>query len=504
MPKKKDKAQEALTALMQKDYFAYCFGVLNDGIDLSKEKPRYVPTKFHKWLCETVWEWLNESTGNPYDILLLSVPPQHGKSITITETLPSFYLGHFPEKRVIEVSYGSEFAKRFGKANKSKIQRFGGLFGISIANDAKSNVDWKLTNGIGGMISKGIMSPITGQSGDLIIVDDPIKNSQEASSETQRANLWNEWTNTIMSRVQTGTKIIVIQTRWHEDDLIGRLKERPYTTYYNLEALNESQDDPLGRKLGEALCPEMGKDESWLENYKEGLISGLVDEGGESGIRAWEALFQGHPTSREGNILQREWWQFYETSDHIDFDTVIMSVDPAFKDTGDYVAIGVWGKKGANIYLIDLVREHLNFQATMDVMLQKRTLFNCSTILVEDKANGSAIIETLRKKIMGVVGVNPRDSKEERVNAVSFVIESGNVYLPKDRSFTGMFIEECAQFPNGKHDDMVDQMTQALARLIWMHKGRNLFRRRTGILEEMTSSRRSKNATGKGDKRVVI
>ena len=239
MPKKKDKAQEALTALMQKDYFAYCFGVLNDGINLAQEQPRYIPTRFHKWLCTTVWEWLNEKTGNPYDILLLSVPPQHGKSITITETLPSFYLGHFPEKRVIEVSYGSEFAKRFGKANKNKIQRFGGLFGISIANDAKSNVDWKLTNGIGGMISKGIMSPITGQSGDLIIVDDPIKNSQEASSETQRMNLWNEWQNTIMSRVQTGTKIIVIQTRWHEDDLIGRLKEKPYTTYYNLEALNE-------------------------------------------------------------------------------------------------------------------------------------------------------------------------------------------------------------------------------------------------------------------------
>lgn len=502
MPKKKDKAQEALTALMQKDYFAYCFGVLNDGINLAQEQPRYIPTRFHKWLCTTVWEWLNEKTGNPYDILLLSVPPQHGKSITITETLPSFYLGHFPEKRVIEVSYGSEFAKRFGKANKNKIQRFGGLFGISIANDAKSNVDWKLTNGIGGMISKGIMSPITGQSGDLIIVDDPIKNSQEASSETQRMNLWNEWQNTIMSRVQTGTKIIVIQTRWHEDDLIGRLKEKPYTTYYNLEALNESEDDPLGRKIGEALCPEMGKDEAWLENYKEGLTSGQIDEGGESGLRAWEALFQGHPSNKEGNILKREWWQFYEGTD-MRYETVIMSVDPAFKDTNDYVAIGIWGKLGANIYLIDLVREHLNFEATMQVMMQKKALYQPTTILVEDKANGSAIIETLRKKIMGVVGVNPRDSKEERVNAVSFVIESGNVYLPKDRSFTPMFIEECAQFPNGKHDDMVDQMTQALARLIWVNGKRPRLMRRRTLIEDMLH-KSGKSATGKGDKRVVI
>lgn len=502
MAKRKDKAQEALTALMQKDYFAYCFGVLNDGIDLSKEKPRYVPTRFHKWLCATVWEWVTRPTINPYEVLLLSVPPQHGKSITITETLPSFYLGHFPEKRVIEVSYGSEFAKRFGKANKSKVQRFGGLFGISIANDAKSNTDWKLENGIGGMISKGIMSPITGQSGDLIIVDDPIKNSQEASSETQRENLWNEWQNTIMSRVQTGTKIIVIQTRWHEDDLIGRLKEKPFTTYYNLEALNESEDDPLGRKIGEALCPEMGKDESWLQNYKEGLSSGKIDEGGESGLRAWEALFQGHPTNKEGNILKREWWKYYEGAVE-DYDLMIMSVDPAFKETNDYVAIGIWAKHGSEIYLVDLVREHLNFQATMDMIIQKKYLYDVSTILVEDKANGSAIIETLRKKIMGIIGVNPRDSKEERVNAVSFVIEAGNVYLPKDRSFTPMFVEECAQFPNGKHDDMVDQMTQALARLIWQGGKHQRRLRKGGILEDMTMSRK-RSATGKGDKRIVI
>ena len=180
-----------------------------------------------------------------------------------------------------------------------------------------------------------------------------------------------------------------------------------------------------------------------------------------------------------------------------------MSVDPAFKDTGDYVAIGLWGKKGANIYLIDLVREHLNFQATMDVMLQKKYLYDPSVILVEDKANGSAIIETLRKTVMGVVGVSPRDSKEERVNAVSFVIESGNVYLPKDRSFTAPFVEECAQFPNGKHDDMVDQMTQALARLIWSNKRMPRLAQQKGILAEMMSSKKRLGA-GKGDKRVIV
>lgn len=498
---KKSNATEALLTVAREEYYAYTFLTQNDGIDLSKDPPRYVPTKLHRFICETVWDFLEQNTGNPYDILLLSMPPQHGKSLTVTETLPSYYLGRYPEKRVIEVSYGSDFAKRFGRANKNKVEQFGGIFGIKIAKDVRSNTDWRLSNNIGGMVSRGLGSPITGEPGDLIIVDDPIKNAQEARSQAHRDNLWNEWQQTIMSRVQAGTKIIVIQTRWHEDDLIGRLKDQPYTTYINLEAINESEDDPLGRELGEALCPEIGKDEKWLNDYRDGLTSGQVDEGGESGLRAWEALFQGHPTNKEGNILHREWWQFYE-GDILDYDMQIMSVDPAFKENGDYVAIGIWAKKGPNIYLIDLVREHLNFQATMEMMLSRRALYPCSYILVEDKANGSAIIETLRKRIMGVIGVSPRDSKEERVNAVSFAIEAGNVFLPKDKRFTAPFIEECAQFPNGKHDDTVDQMTQALARLIWSGKGRR--RRIKEPPNLLTEMRPKRPGIGKGDKRVVI
>lgn len=500
---KPNKAQEALATLAREDYYAYTFVVQNDGIDLSKDPPRYVPTRLHRFLCETAWKFVSEETGNPYDILLLSVPPQHGKSLTLTETFPSFYLGKNQEKRVIEVSYGSDFAKRFGRANRQKVEQFGWLFGIGVAKDVRSNTDWRLSNNRGGMVSRGLGSPITGEPGDLIIIDDPIKNSQEARSQAQRDNLWNEWQQTIMSRVQTGTKIIVIQTRWHEDDLIGRLKDQPYTTYYNLEAINESEDDPLGREIGEALCPEIGKDEKWLNNYKAGLTSGEIDESGESGLRAWEALFQGHPTNKEGNILHREWWKLYE-GEIEDPDMQIMSVDPAFKDNGDFVAIGIWAKKGPNIYLIDLVREHLNFQATMDVIMQRRALYPCGYILIEDKANGSAIIETLRKKIMGVVGVTPRDSKEERVNAVSFAIEAGNVFLPKDKRFTADFIEECAQFPNGKHDDMVDQMTQALARLIWSGKRRRPRKipERNFLTEMVTGNKR--RGYGKGDKRVVI
>lgn len=501
--KKKDASKEALTKLAQSDYFAYTFLTLNEGIDFETQEPRFKPTRLHKWLCKVVWDFIQEETGDPYNLLLLSMPPQHGKSKWITGTLPSFFLGHYPEKRVIEASYGEGLAKQFGRENKQKVERFGGLFGISVSNDVKSVVDWQLTNGVGGMISRGLLSGITGKSGDLIIVDDPIKNSEEASSTVTREKIYNEWITSVSSRMQANSKAIIIQTRWHEDDLIGRLKDDPYATYYNLEAICESEDDPLGREFGEALCPEIGKDEKWLSDFKDALCSGEVEEGGETGQRAWEALYQGHPTTKEGNLIERDWWQYYDGVPP-EMDTVIMSVDPAFKDTGDFVAIEVWGKKGPNIYLMDLVKKHLNFQATMTEIIKRRALYPVEYTLIEDKANGSAIIETLRKKIGGILGVTPRESKEERVNAVSFIIEAGNVYLPKDKKFTAEFVSDCAQFPNGKHDDTVDAMTQALAKLIWVNRRKIKPKKEFNILDEFKPKNRKRLGTGKGDKVHVI
>lgn len=493
-PQNVDEATQALFKLATESFKAYSYLVHNSGIDFANEEPRWKLTQFHSWLCDYVQDWLEKDTGNPYDILLLSVPPQHGKSMSITETLPSWYLGKHSEHRVIEVSYGDTLAKRFGKRNKEKIEEWGHLFGIRLSRKTKSITDWELDNNRGSMKSRGVGSPITGEGADLIIIDDPIKNSQDAASPVKREALWDAWNTTIKSRIQDRTKIIVIQTRWHEEDLYGRLKDNAFSTVVNLPAICDEKNDPLGRNIGDALCPELGKDEAWLHAYKNDLREGRVNEGGESGARAWEALFQGRPTSREGNLLKREWWQFYKGD--MPVEKKIISVDAAFKDgeQNDYVAIQVWGKKGPKIYLIDAVKAHLNFQATMDVILQKRALFNVNTILVEDKANGTAIIETLRRKIPGVIAVEPKGGKVARVNAVSFAIESGHVYVPEDKHFTNDFIEECASFPNGKNDDQVDCCSQALARLLWVQGD---------ISREDIRPVRSL-ATGQGRKQVII
>lgn len=445
-------ASEVYTALVQADYRAYVYYV-HEG--------RWRPGRAVSYLCERVQAFLERNSGASYEILVISMPPQHGKSMTITETLPSWYLGRNPESRVIEISYSEDFAQLFGRRNKVKIEQFGEIFGTELAKSPNNNTEFELSNNIGGMISRGILSGVTGRPANLMIIDDPIKTRQEADSETIRNRIWDEWENSFKTRLCAGAKVILIQTRWHEDDLAGRILQREK----NVERINlpceAEENDLLGRKPGEALCPEIGKGSSWLLDFKRSYQ-------GKEGSRAWNALFQGRPTSAEGNLIRRDWWRYYEALPQMVEE--IISVDAAFKDKdqSDFVAIQVWGKRGPDIYLIDAIKAHLDFPETVRAILATRQKYpRVRIILVEDKANGSAIIQILRAKIPGVVAVNPEGGKVARANAVSGAIESGNVWLPRYAAFTGDFVEECSAFPNGAHDDQVDCMTQALNRFIY-------------------------------------
>lgn len=463
------KDQDIYLDTVRADFYMYNLHVHNEGVGLE----RYRPSEFHKRLCRQVQNFIERNTGHPYDILIIETPPQHGKSKSVTETLPSWYLGRNPEKRVIEISYSDDFAKRFGRRNKEKILSYGGLFGIGLSAETKSVTEFELDNRIGGMLSVGVGGRITGNPGNLIIIDDPIKNRQEADSEVYRNRLWEEWNNSIKTRTAPGAKIILIMTRWHEDDFAGRLKAREKDVEvlsYPCEA--EGKD---WRKKGEALCPEMGKDNSWLKQFKEAFLSGDEDFEGESGQRAWEALFQCRPSSLEGNLLKREWWRRHDGCQGVKFDRLVISCDPAFKDkeSNDFVAIQVWGRLdnptthnsqeyGAGFYLMKIIKEHLNFKATVDTLLGLSMEYPQAAVLVEDKANGSAVIEMLRTKIWGVIAILPESDKVSRVNAISYLIESGSCYVPKKCSD---FINECSSFPRGKHDDQVDCMSQALNHL---------------------------------------
>lgn len=394
--------------------------------------------------------------------LMVFMPPRHGKSELVSRYFPAWYLGLFPDKRIILASYEADFAATWGRKARNLLEEFGpSLFGVRVSAESSAASRWDLENREGGMVTAGVRGPITGKGANVAIIDDPVKNDQEAMSETYRDAAWDWYRATFSTRIQEEGAIILVMTRWHEDDLAGRLLREQESggdswEIVNLPALAED-NDPLGRAPGEALCPALFT-RATLERTKIRV-----------GSYWWNALYQQRPSPDEGGVFKRSWWRFYrQLPSHLD--EVIQSWDMAFKETasGSYVVGQVWGRKSADKYLMDQVRAHMDFPTTLQAV---RTLSakwpQARAKLVEDKANGPAVIATLKREIPGLIAEEPQGGKEARAAAVSPDVEAGNVYLP-DPSIAPWvhdFIEECVAFPKGAHDDQVDAMSQALLRL---------------------------------------
>ena len=273
-------------------------------------------------------------------------------------------------------------------------------------------------------------------------------------------------------------------TRWHNDDLAGRLLDAPDGHLWrvvNIPAQADTASDPLGRQPGEYLDSARGRTEKQWEAIKV-----------RAGARTWASLYQGRPSPADGGLVKRDWWQTYHdplwsdapdgTRWATDMDEVLMSADLTFKggDKSDRVAIGVWGRKGGHAYLLDLVCDRLDFTDSVHAFVRLAERWPQATLkLVEDAANGPALMSMLSGRISGIVPVKPTAGKVPRLNAVSPLIEAGNVHLPSQQlaGWVGDYIEEHASFPNGAHDDQVDMTSQALDRLLLrpLHKAGNAF-----------------------------
>ena len=316
------------------------------------------------------------------------------------------------------------------------------------------------------MISRGIMSGITGNPANLIIIDDPVKNQQEADSPAYRNRVWSEWQASLKSRLAAKGKVVVIMTPWTDDDLAARIIRSEKNVQLIRLPVEAEENDPIGREAGEALCPELGKDNQWLTDFKASYIS---DPHG--GQRAWTALYQCSPRQEEGNLVRRDWWKYYDPEEQIQFGTEIISVDASFKgdDSSDYVSIQVWGKRAQDYYLRYCLNKRLNFPDTVEAIKTIYRLFpRARTVLIEEAANGPAIIQTLQRE-MFIIPVTPLGGKISRVNAISPAIESGHVFLPDPAKapWVSDYIDQWTAFPNSKYDDMVDATSQALARMIY-------------------------------------
>jgi hypothetical protein len=288
----------------------------------------YTHFRHTEFICEA----LEPIANGEQRFIMIEMPPRHGKSMTVTESFPSYFIARNPEKRVIAASYADSLARKFGRLNRMKVNEYGKrLFDVDISSVNAAQNNWGIEGKRGGMIATGIGGSITGEGADLLLIDDPFKNAEEANSPTIREKVWSEWESTLSTRLHKGGSVVVIMTRWHEDDLIGRLLERSPHKWERLRlpAIAEDEDDPLGREIDEPLCPELGFDEEWAENKKI-----------EVGSRTWASLFQQRPSPAGGNIFNRHWWKFYMPEDlpRI-WDKQAQSWDCTFKDskTSDFV-----------------------------------------------------------------------------------------------------------------------------------------------------------------------
>lgn len=412
----------------------------------------YSPSWHHRLLARK----LEAVERGEIDRLMVFMPPRHGKSELVSVRFPAWCLGRNPDKRLICSSYSFPLARRFSRQVRENIlsDRFGQVFPqCTLKSDVRAVDAWETTMG-GGLISVGVGGSITGMGGDLIDIDDPIKNQEQAESAVYREKVKDWYRSTLYTRLEKGGRVIITLTRWHEDDLAGWLLEEmsqggDQWDILSLPAVAEENEEY--RQEGQALWPEKYNQESLCKMEKA------------VGSRVWNALYQQRPAPDSGDIFKREWWQFYDTAPVCD--NYFQSWDMTFKDTdgSDFVVGQVWGVKGANRYLIDQIRGRMDFVSTVRAVEGLSAQYPQATAkYVEDKANGTAVISMLKSKIVGLIPVEPRGSKISRAYAVSPLIEAGNVWLKRGASYTGELIEECTSFPNGAHDDQVDAMTQAL------------------------------------------
>lgn len=412
--------------------------------------------------------------------LMVFMPPRSGKSELISTYFPAWYLSTHPEHRVILASYGSDFAAEFGRKARDIVMEHGGLYGVEVRDNSKAADHWNIARHTGGMDTAGVGASLTGRGANLLLIDDPIKNWEEAQSSTTRDAIYNWFTSTAYTRLTPNGAVVLVMTRWHHDDLAGRLLKQmeqggDQWDVVSLPAICEDGDDPLQRPIGGALWPDR-----WpLERLYE--IKATV------GAHIWNSLYQQRPTPDRGERFRLEW--FAKRYDNLtdlrgSLKRVVMSVDSAFK-TGagsDYSAIATWATDGVHYYLLNMVRERLEFPDLKRAIIEQYTTYRPDTVLIEDAASGQSIIQELQRGTsMPVVAIKPKGSKQARADLVLPLFEAGKVLLPANVPWLEDFIAEHLFFPKGAHDDMVDTTSMALNRLktsevtigpnIWEHNG---------------------------------
>jgi predicted phage terminase large subunit-like protein len=442
------------------------------------------------WHIDAIIEHLEAISRGQIRNLIINVPPRHMKSLLVSVLWPAWEWIDHPELRYLFASYGGQISIRDSVKCRRLIESplYQAFWGDRYSLTSDQNTKGRFDNDKSGYrIATSVGGAATGEGGDRIVCDDPNNvNEVESDSVRQGTNVWYDVVmSTRVNDPKTTGKVVVMQ-RCHERDLSGHLLEQGGWEHLSLPAEYEGSkhvtsigwSDPR-KEHGELLWPErFGPKE--IEELKRSL-----------GSYAAAGQLQQRPSPAEGGMIKRQWFRFWmspganlppiavrlpDGSERLVAAVEIGTVqeraqtwDCSFKgiDTSDYVVGQVWGKQGPALLLLDQFRARTDFPGTVKAVRDMSAKWHsCHAKLIEDKANGSAVIQVLQHDIPGIIPVNPEGGKVARAAAVSPLIEAGNVYLPHPQMFPWVydFIEECAAFPNGAHDDQVDAMTQLLLR----------------------------------------
>ena len=429
--------------------------------------PSGVPTHHFK---NTIWTLTRHHDLVNYELLrmlrgdykrvALEWPCGVGKSTFTSLAAPAWLICRYPHWQGALISHSANYAEDWGRRTRDVVKEYGPkLFGVKVRKDMESVGNWQTEQG-GGLTSLGSQGGVIGRRFHWAVIDDPYGSWEDAQSEVIRETVWNFVTGTFFSRLEPGAFVMVSMARWHPNDMLGRLRKEQSDRwkFICLPALAET-DDPLGRKEGEAL---------WPSRFNEQALAALRSEMGEL---KFQAQYQQRPSLPGGTLVKTDWIRKVRSLPE-DFDQVICSWDMSFAKTekSDKVAGGVIGRKGANVYICDVIDERMDFvEAAAAVQRLAKKWPAAVAKLVEDKANGPAVMAYLRDKVPGLIPIpatRATGGKEARLQGVLPLFQAGNVHVLDGQPWTEKFIAQLTAFPQADYDDMVDMASQGLA---WLY-----------------------------------
>lgn len=402
--------------------------------------------------------------------LMIFMPPRHGKSELTSKYFPAWFLGNNPDKRIILTSYEADFAAQWGYKARNIMSEYGPkLFGYSVSGNSSARDRWDIAGHTGGMSTAGVGGAITGKGCHILLIDDPVKNAEEAQSKVYRDKAAEWYKSTAYTRLEPGGAVIIIQTRWHEDDLSGRLlKEEPDKwTVIRFPAL-AGDDDPLGRLPGEALSPR---------RYS---VEALMKIKATLGPYWWNALYQQRPSALEGTVFKNQHIR-YCTRDRDLFALelpdgsskkiaykecmVFQTCDPAVstKASADYFVLATWALTPYHdLILLDLLRTRLEGPDQINLFKQQYTRWKPAFQGVEAVGVGKTMYQMLVREGLPIRELKAEADKVTRALPAAARMEAGCIYLMRNAQGLSEFVDELLSFPKGAHDDCVDCLSYAV------------------------------------------